>query len=377
MSKRDVYDILGVSKSATDKELKSAFRKLAMQHHPDRNPGDEAAEQAFKEVNEAYDALKDPQKRAAYDQFGHAAFEQGGGGNPFGGGAGAAGFDGFGDIFEEMFGSAFGGRRGGGRSQPGRGSDLQYNMSITLDEAYEGKTAQIKVPSAESCTTCSGSGAKPGTSPTTCGTCGGRGRVRTQNGIFAMERGCPSCNGHGQVISDPCRSCNGAGKVAKDKQLSVNIPAGVEDGTRIRLSGEGELGQRGGPSGDLYIFLNIKDHDLFERDAQHLFVSMPVSMSTAALGGEIEVPSIDGTRVRVKISSGAQSGQQLRLRGKGMSIYRRQDRGDLYVRVEVETPTNLTKRQKELLEEFEKEGNAHSPLAAKFLSKVKGFFNAE
>jgi molecular chaperone DnaJ len=299
MSKRDYYEILGVSKTATDAELKSAFRKLAMQHHPDKNPGDKAAEAKFKELNEAYQCLSDGQKRAAYDRFGHAAFEQGGGGGgPFGGGfpGGAS----MGDIFEDLFGEVFGGARrsSGGRE---RGADLRYNLEITLDDAFHGKAATIKVPTSITCEACTGSGAKPGSKPKKCATCGGHGRVRAAQGFFSIERTCPACHGRGETIDDPCRSCAGAGRVTRERTLSINIPAGVEDGTRIRLSNEGEAGMRGGPSGDLYVFLSVKPHALFQRDGADLFARVPISMVAAALGTEIAVPTLDGVEAKVKI----------------------------------------------------------------------------
>lgn len=375
MSKRDYYEILGVSKTATDAEMKSAFRKLAMQHHPDRNPGDAAAEQKFKDLNEAYQTLSDPQKRAAYDRFGHAAFENGG----FGGGGGP----GFGndfassmaDIFEDLFGGVGGGgrRRSDGRE---RGSDLRYDLEIELEDAFHGKTATITVPIAVTCDACNGSGAKAGTKPKTCTTCNGHGRVRAQQGFFAIERTCPSCHGRGEMIDDPCRSCGGQGRVTKDRTLSVNIPKGVEDGTRIRLAGEGESGRKGGPSGDLYIFLSVKSHRLFQRDGADLYCRVPISMVTAALGGEINIPTLDGEEKIVAVPEGTQSGRQFRLRGKGMPVLRSRDQGDLYVQVAVETPQKLTPRQKELLREFDEESSKETqPESASFFAKVKEFFS--
>jgi molecular chaperone DnaJ len=379
MSKRDFYDVLGVKKEASPDDLKKAFRKLAMQFHPDRNPGDKTAEQKFKEINEAYDVLKDEQRRAAYDRFGHQAFEQGGPGRPGGGAGGPGGFEfnfgsgGFADIFDEMFGEFMGGRRGNGGGTPGRGADLRYNLEITLEDAYKGKQSTIRVASLATCETCSGSGAERGAKPVTCSTCRGQGKVRAQQGFFTVERTCPTCMGRGQTIDKPCRACSGEGRVKRERTLNVSIPAGVEDGTRIRLAGEGEAGARGAPAGDLYLFLTVAPHRLFKRDGGDLHVRVPIPMTTAALGGSIEVPSVDGTRSRVNIPPGTQSGQAFRLRGKGMSALRSQQRGDLFVEAIVETPVNLTKRQQELLRDFEKAGNADktSPESAGFFSKVK------
>lgn len=376
MSKADYYDLLGVSRGVDEKALKSAFRKAAMQHHPDRNPDDPTAEAKFKEVNEAYEVLKDPQKRAAYDQFGHAAFENGGGGGGgFGGGAGAAGFS---DIFEDIFGEMMGGaRRGGGRSGGReRGADLRYNMEVTLEEAYAGKAAEISVPTAVSCETCSGTGAKPGSSPITCSMCGGSGRVRASQGFFSIERTCPQCQGRGEVISDPCEDCAGQGRVTKERSLSVDIPAGIEDGVRIRLGNEGEAGARGGPPGDLYIFLSIKPHEFFQRDGADLFCKIPISMTSAALGGQFEVVGLDGSKSRVKVPEGTQTGKQFRLRGKGMPIMRSADQGDLYIQVVTETPQKLTKRQRELLEEFDQlSSEENSPESTGFFSRMKRFLD--
>jgi len=376
MAKQDYYELLGVSKGADGDEIKKAYRKLAMKYHPDRNPDDHAAEQKFKDLSEAYEVLKDEEKRAAYDRFGHAAFEQGGPGGP--GGAGFEGFGGgFADIFEEMFGGGgggFGGGRGRGQEQSGRGSDLRFNMDISLEDAYKGKSTEIRVPGSVACDSCHGSGATPGSEPVNCATCGGHGRVRSQQGFFTVERTCPSCHGQGKVIKDPCRNCSGTGRVHKEKTLSVNIPAGVEDGTRIRLSGEGEAGLRGAPTGDLYIFLSIKSHRIFQRDGANIYVRVPVPMTTAALGGSVEVPAVDGSRARINIPEGTQSGQQFRLRGKGMSVLRSSSRGDMFVELSVETPVNLTKKQKELMAEFRAEGgdeNKHSPQSGGFFSKVK------
>jgi molecular chaperone DnaJ len=378
MSKRCYYEILGVARGASEQEVKSAYRRLAKECHPDRNPDDTRAEVRFKEVSEAYEVLKDPQKRSAYDHFGHAAFE---------GGMGAAGARGFGpdfassmsDIFDDLFGEFMGGRRGGrSRSARERGADLRYNLEITLSEAFEGKTAQICVPSSVSCETCSGSGARAGTKPTSCPTCGGYGKVRASQGFFTIERTCPNCQGRGETIEDPCQTCHGSGRVTKERTLSVNIPPGVEDGTRIRLAGEGEAGLRGGPAGDLYIFLAIKPHEFFQRDGADLFCRVPISMTTAALGGQIEVPTVDGAATRVKIPEGSESGKQFRLKSKGMPVLRSKVTGDMYIQVEVETPKSLTKRQRELLEEFERESHKEtSPESAGFFARVKDFFEGK
>ncbi|MBA8877788.1 molecular chaperone DnaJ [Phyllobacterium sp. TAF24] len=370
--KADYYETLGVARGADEKELKSAFRKLAMQYHPDKNPGDEKAEHKFKEIGEAYETLKDPNKRAAYDRFGHAAFENGGMG---GGGGGFGGAGGFADIFEDIFGEMMGGgrqRRSGGRE---RGADLRYNMEITLEEAYAGKTAQIRVPTSITCDECSGSGAKPGTSPVTCNTCGGSGRVRAAQGFFSIERTCPTCHGRGQTIKDPCTKCSGQGRITEERSLSVNIPAGIEDGTRIRLTGEGEAGVRGGPSGDLYIFLSLKPHEFFQRDGSDLYCKVPISMTTAALGGQFEVATLDGTQTRVKIPEGTQNAKQFRLKGKGMPVLRQPAMGDLYIQIAIETPQNLNKRQRELLEEFERVSSQdNSPQSSGFFARMKEFF---
>jgi molecular chaperone DnaJ len=369
VAKRDYYEMLGVAKTASDADLKSAFRKAAMQCHPDRNPGDRAAEARFKELNEAYQTLSDPQKRAAYDRYGHAAFEQGGG---FGMGDGFA--SSMADIFDDLFGDMMG-RRGRNSSGRERGADLRYNLEITLEEAYRGKTASIRLPTAVTCEGCAGSGAKPGSKPHVCKTCGGHGRVRAQQGFFAIERTCPSCHGRGQMIDNPCEACNGSGRVTRDRNLSVNVPAGVEDGTRIRLSGEGEAGHRGGPPGDLYIFLAIKPHPFFQRDGADLYCRVPVSMVQAALGGEFIVRTLDGGESTVRVPEGCQSGRQLKLRGKGMPALRSRDVGDLYVQVNVETPQSLTRRQRELLAEFEAESSHKThPESAGFFSKMKEFF---
>ena len=382
MAKRDYYEVLGIDRGATDQDLKSAFRKLAKKFHPDTNPGDVDAEKNFKEVNEAYEALKDPQKRAAYDKFGHAAFEGMGGRGP-GGGQGGFGPDfasSMSDIFDDLFGEFMGGRRGGGGRHSGRerGADLRYNMSITLDEAFIGKTAQIRVPTSVGCETCDGSGAKSGTKPTTCPTCSGAGKIRASQGFFTIERPCPTCHGRGETIQNPCADCGGAGRVTKERTLSVNIPPGVEDGTRIRLAGEGEAGMRGGPAGDLYIFLSIEPHTIFQRDGADIFCRVPISMTTAALGGQIEVPTVEGAISRVKIPEATQSGKQFRLKGKGMPVLRSKLTGDMYIQVEAETPTKLTKRQRELLEEFQKLSDAGtSPESQSFFDRMKGLFEGK
>jgi len=375
MAKIDFYETLGVSRSADEKELKSAFRKMAMKYHPDKNPGDAAAEVRFKEVNEAYEVLKDPQKRAAYDRYGHAAFEHGGmGGGGFGGGGFGAG--GFSDIFEDIFGEMMGGgrqrRSSGGRE---RGADLRYNMEISLEESYNGKTAQIRVPTSITCDVCTGSGAKPGTKPQTCGTCQGAGRVRAAQGFFSIERTCPTCHGRGTIIPDPCTKCHGHGRVTEERALSVNIPAGIEDGTRIRLAGEGEAGLRGGPAGDLYIFLSVKPHELFQRDGADLHCGVPISMTAAALGGTFDVTTLDGTKSRVTVPEGTQNGRQFRLKGKGMPVLRSNQVGDLYIQVQIETPQKLTKRQRELLKEFEDiSSKENNPESSGFFARMKEFF---
>ncbi|MBW2471508.1 MAG: molecular chaperone DnaJ [Deltaproteobacteria bacterium] len=373
MSKRDYYEVLGLARGASEQDIKSAFRRLAKKYHPDANQGDPDSERQFKEVNEAYEVLKDPQKRAAYEQFGHAAFE---GGGPGPGGFGPEFASSMEDIFESFFGDFMGGRRGA-RGRPGheRGSDLRYNMEISLQEAFHGKTAEIVVPTSVGCESCSGTGAKPGTTPSSCSTCGGYGKVRASQGFFTIERTCPACQGRGEVIDDPCQDCNGLGRVARERTLSVNIPAGVEDGTRIRLAGEGEAGLRSGPPGDLYIFLALKPDPFFQRDGSDVFCRVPISMVKAALGGHIDVPTLEDTVTRVKIPPGTESGKQFRLKGKGMPVLRTKMMGDMYIQVDVETPKNLTKRQRELLEEFEKESKSDtSPESAGFFAKVKDFF---
>ncbi|MGN6286063.1 MAG: molecular chaperone DnaJ [Afipia sp.] len=368
MAKTCYYETLEVERSVDEAGLKSAFRKLAMKWHPDKNPGDPSCEHKFKEISEAYEILKDGNKRAAYDRYGHAAFEQGGGG---GHGFGAGFASSFSDIFEDLFGmSARGGR--GGRE---RGADLRYNMEITLEEAFQGKTAQIQIPVAVTCEQCSGTGAKAGTKPKACSMCGGAGRVRQAQGFFTLERTCPGCQGRGQMIDSPCPSCSGQGRVQKERSLSVNIPPGVEDGTRIRLAGEGEAGIQGGPAGDLYIFLSLASHQFFQRDGADLHCRVPVSMVSAAIGGEFEVPTIEQGKTKVKIPAGTQSGRRFRIAGKGMPVLRSRQMGDMYVQVVVETPQNLTKKQKELLAEFEKLSSGETqPEAAGFFKMVKDFF---
>ena len=369
MSKRDYYESLGVARTCTEVELKTAFRKAAMQFHPDRNPGDKTAEIRFKEVNEAYQTLSDGQKRAAYDRFGHAAFEQGGGGM----GEGFA--SSMSDIFDDLFGDMMGrrGNRGGGRE---RGSDIRYDLEIGLDEAFSGKAATLQVPTSVTCEACTGSGAKPGSKPKTCATCAGHGRVRAQQGFFAIERTCPTCQGRGQVIENPCAVCSGSGRVTRERKLSVNIPRGVEDGTRIRLAGEGEAGLRGGPAGDLYIFVSVRPHAIFHRDGADLYCRVPISFVQASLGSELSVRSLDGSENTVRVVEGTQSGRQFKVKGKGMPALRGRDMGDLYIQTIVETPQNLTRRQRELLAEFETESsNRTHPEATGFLARMKEFFD--
>lgn len=372
MAKRDYYETLGVARTATEADLKRAYRQMALKYHPDRNPGDAEAEARFKEVNEAYEVLKDPQKRAAYDQFGHQAFEAGMGG----GRGGQAGFDfsSFADVFDDLFGDFMGGGGGRRRGASPRGADLRYNLAITLEEAFGGKKAQIRVPTSVTCEECRGSGSESGSEPVTCPTCRGAGRVRAQQGFFTVERTCPTCHGTGRTITNPCKGCAGSGRVEREKTLAVTIPPGVEDGTRIRLSGEGEAGIRGGQPGDLYIFVSVAPHRLFKRDGMHLFCRVPIPMTKAALGGQIEVPTIDGKRLRVAVPEGTQSGRQIRLKGKGMTELQGQARGDMFVELVVETPVNLTRRQQELLREFEKAGDGeggHQPESEGFFARVK------
>jgi molecular chaperone DnaJ len=373
MAKRDFYQVLEVGRGASADDLKKAYRRLAKQCHPDRNPDDAGAEAKFKEISEAYDVLRDEQRRAAYDQFGHAAFD--GHGRGFGPDFASS----MSDIFDDLFGEFMGGRRGSRqRSGRERGADLRYNMEIDLSEALAGKTAQIRVPTSVTCEACTGTGAKAGTEPTSCPTCSGAGKVRATQGFFTIERTCPSCQGRGEIINDPCGSCRGSGRVVKERTLSVNIPAGVEDGTRIRLAGEGEAGLRGGPAGDLYIFLSIKPHEFFQRDGADIFCRVPISMITAALGGNIDVPTVEGGQTRVKVPEGTESGKQFRLKGKGMPVLRSKVVGDMYIQVEVETPKSLTRKQRELLEAFERESNREtSPHSAGFFSKMKEFFESK
>ncbi|MCK1623476.1 molecular chaperone DnaJ [Bradyrhizobium sp. 160] len=370
-TKRCYYETLEVDRDADESKLKSSFRKLAMKFHPDRNPGDQTSEVKFKEINEAYEILKDKDKRAAYDRYGHAAFEQGGGFGGGGAGFGAGFASSFSDIFEDLFGMA--GQRGrGGRE---RGADLRYNMEITLEEAFSGKTAQIEIPVSVTCEACSGIGAKAGTKPKTCSTCGGAGRVRQSQGFFTLERTCPGCQGRGQMIEEACPSCSGQGRVTRERTLSVNIPQGVEDGTRIRLAGEGEAGVRGGPPGDLYIFLSLAQHQFFQRDGADLHCRVPISMVTAALGGEFEVPTIEKSKAKVKVPAGTQSGRRFRIASKGMPVLRSRQMGDMYVQVVVETPQNLTRKQQELLAEFEKLSSGNTqPESEGFFAKVKDLF---
>ena len=376
MSKRDFYEVLGIQKGANPDEIKKAYRKKAKELHPDRNADNPNAEAEFKEANEAYEILKDAEKKAAYDRFGHAAFEGGMGGGPRGGGMGGQGdfASAFSDVFDDLFGDIMGGgRRGGQRAM--RGSDLRYNLRVTLEDAHKGMQKTVQVPTALACETCNGTGAESGAEPQQCPTCSGMGKVRASQGFFTVERTCPTCSGAGQIIQNPCKTCNGAGRVEKERSLSVNIPAGVETGTRIRLAGEGEAGMRGGPSGDLYIFIEVSEHPLFQREGVNLYCHVPVSMTTAALGGDIEVPTIDGGRSRVKVPSGSQSGRQMRLRGKGMPSLRGGGQGDMMIELAVETPVKLTSRQKELLREFEDLSEENNPESSGFFKKVKSFWD--
>jgi molecular chaperone DnaJ len=378
MAKRDYYEVLGASKGASAEELKKAYRKKAKELHPDRNADNPDAEAQFKEINEAYEVLKDADKKAAYDRYGHAAFDGGMGGGPrAGGGRGQGDFaSAFSDVFEDLFGDFMGGQRGGARNRATRGSDLRYNLRISLEEAYSGLQKAITVPTSVACGECSGSGAEGGAEPQTCPTCSGMGKVRAQQGFFTVERTCPTCSGAGQIVKNPCRVCGGSGRTEKEKALSVNIPAGVETGTRIRLSGEGEAGLRGGPPGDLYIFIEVQDHTIFQRDGLDLFCRVPVSMTKAALGGEIEVPTIDGGRSRVKVPEGSQSGRQMRLRSKGMPALRGTGQGDMYIELAVETPVKLTSEQKDLLRQFEEScAKSNNPNATGFFDKVKTFWD--
>ena len=379
MAKRDYYDLLGASKGASADELKKAYRAKAKELHPDRNSSNPNAEAQFKEINEAYEVLKDADKKAAYDRFGHAAFE-GGGGAQRGAYAGGNGdfSSAFSDVFEDLFGDFMGGRggSGGARARAQRGSDLRYNLRVSLEEAFAGVQKSISVPTSVACDTCRGSGAEGGAEPVTCPTCSGMGKVRAQQGFFTVERTCPTCSGAGQIVKNPCKSCGGAGRLEKERSLSVNIPAGVETGTRIRLASEGEAGMRGGPSGDLYIFIEVKDHPIFQRDSVHLFCRVPITLATAALGGEVEVPTIDGGKSRVKVPAGSQTGKQMRLRAKGMPALRGGGAGDMLIELAVETPVNLTSRQKEILREFDTLSEDNNPEGTSFFSKVKGFWDS-
>ena len=372
MSKRDYYEVLGVEKGASEADLKKAYRRLAMKFHPDRNPDDEKAEEKFKEATEAYEVLTDANKRAAYDQYGHAGVDpnMGAGGGGFGGGN-------FSDIFGDVFGDIFGGGGRGGRSSVQRGSDLRYTLELDLEEAVRGTSVTIRVPTLVACETCDGSGAKKGTTPVTCTTCGEHGQVRMQQGFFSVQQTCPRCHGTGKMITDPCNDCHGEGRVEKQKNLSVKVPAGVDTGDRIRLAGEGEAGVNGGPAGDLYVVVSVREHKIFQRDGKNLYCEVPISFVDAALGGELEVPTLDG-RVKLKIPEGAQTGKLFRLRGKGVTPVRGGSPGDLLCRVVVETPVNLTKRQRELLEELrqtlEEEGSSQSPRAKSWFDGVKNFF---
>ncbi len=371
MTKQDYYDTLNVGRDASLDDIKKSYRKLAMKYHPDQNRGDKEAEQRFKEISEAYDVLKDEEKRTAYDQFGHAAFEKGMGGMN----RGAAGFDfsaGFADVFDDLFGEFMGSGSNRRRTAQTRGGDLRYNLEVSLADAFAGKQVQVKVPTSVGCDSCNGTGSAGGAQPSACPTCSGHGKVRAQQGFFTIERTCPTCNGLGHVITDPCRVCSGSGRVHREKTLAVNIPKGVEDGTRIRLSGEGEAGTRGGPSGDLYIFVSVAPHNIFQREGANIFCRVPISITTAALGGSIEVPTVDAGRSKVTIPAGCQSGRQFRLRGKGMPELRGASRGDMYIQTSVETPVNLSKRQRALLQEFDEAASAKTnPESEGFFTRVK------
>ncbi len=374
MSQRDYYEVLGVQRNATEAEIKKAFKKLAMKYHPDRNPDNKEAEEKFKEAKEAYDILSDAKKRAAYDQFGHAGVQGGMGGGPGGFGGGGASFS---DIFGDVFGDIFGGGGGRGGQRVYQGADLRYNLELNLEEAVAGTTVQIRVPTLVTCQECSGSGAKKGTTPTTCPTCHGQGQVRMQQGFFSLQQTCPRCHGSGKIISDPCNNCHGEGRVQKQKTLSVKVPPGVDNGDRIRLSGEGEAGENGGPPGDLYVQISVREHPIFKRDGSDLFCEVPVSFATAALGGELEVPTLDG-KVKLKVPAESQTGKLFRLRGKGVKSVRGSHVGDLLCKLTVETPVNLSAKQKDLLREFESslQGNGkHSPRYTSWLDGVKKFFD--
>ncbi len=378
MAKRDYYEVLGVNKGATDDEIKKSYRKLAMQFHPDRNPGNKEAEAKFKEVNEAYDVLKDPQKRPAYDRYGHSAFDFGAAGGP---GAGAAGFEftgaGFSDIFEDLFSDFLGGREARSKQTSTRGADLRYNLEVTMEEAFNGVTKQIQLHAFGKCGDCEGSGSRDGRPPETCPDCSGSGRIRMQQGFFTVERTCPSCQGIGTIIKMPCKSCKGTGRLRQERTLAVNIPAGVDEGTRIRLTGEGEVGLRNGTAGDLYIFISVQPHFFFKRDGADLHCKVPIKFTSAALGGAIEVPTIDGTKAKVTIPPGTQNSHQFRLKGKGMLRMRSKNlRGDMYIHTQVEVPVNLTKRQQELLKEFEEQSDdaTSNPESTGFFDKLKGIW---
>ena len=377
MAKRDYYEVLGVARGADAAEIKKAYRQKAKELHPDRNKDNPEAEAQFKEANEAYEVLKDADKKAAYDRYGHAAFENGMGGGGGRGPHGQADFaSAFSDVFDDLFGDFMGGRGGARRSAAQRGNDLRYNLRINLEDAFTGLQKTINVPTAVPCGSCKGTGAEGGSEPQTCPTCSGMGKVRAQQGFFTVERTCPTCSGMGQTIKNPCQTCHGQGRVQKEKSLSVNIPAGVETGTRIRLAGEGEAGMRGGPTGDLYIFIEVNDHALFERDNTNLYCRVPVSIATAALGGEIEVPTIDGGRSRVKVPEGSQSGRQMRLRGKGMPALRGGGVGDMFIELAVETPVKLTARQREILKEFDQLSEENNPQGSSFFNSVKNFWDS-
>ncbi len=372
MAKRDYYEVLGVNKNASPEELKSAYRKLAVKYHPDKNPNNKNAEDKFKEASEAYGVLSDKSKKENYDNFGHAAFENGGGGQ--GGFGGFSGAD-FSDIFEDFFGDFGGGRSSRNRSSNNRGSDLRYDLSISLEEAYEGKKQNIQFSTSEKCSSCRGNGSKPGSSPSRCSYCGGNGRVRSNQGFFTVQQTCPQCAGNGEEITDPCSDCNGQGNTRASKKIAVSIPKGVDDGTRIRLAGKGEAGTRGGASGDLYLFINVKSHELFKRSEVNLFFEFPISITDAALGATIEIPTIDGKKAKIKIPEGTQDGKQFRLKGKGMPFMRRGDFGDLYVEIKTEVPIYLNKEQRNLLEKFrEIENEKSNPSIKKFFQKAKDFW---
>jgi molecular chaperone DnaJ len=378
MAKRDYYEVLGVNRDAEDEAIKKAYRKLAMKHHPDRNPDNPKAEEHFKEVKEAYEVLSDSQKRAAYDRYGHAGVDPSAAASA-GAGFGGAGFANFADAFGDIFGDIFGGGGGRGRSGVYRGADLRYNLEISLEQAAHGTETKIRIPTHEDCATCDGSGAKPGTKPQTCPTCGGQGQVRMQQGFFSIQQTCPRCHGVGKIVTDPCTACGGAGRIKTHKTLAVKIPAGVDEGDRVRLAGEGEPGTHGGPSGDLYVQLHLKPHAIFQRDHDDLHCEMPINFTTAALGGEIDIPTLDGA-AKIKVPAETQSGKTFRLRGKGIRGVRSQSHGDLYCHVVIETPINLTERQRELLREFDaisaKNRDRHNPRAKSWMDKVREFFAA-